>query len=53
MSAELLADEPRRAAMGAAARALAEEKYSWSDIAERLESVYERVIDDDASRRAA
>ena len=39
----LLADEPRRRAMGAAARALAVERYSWSDIARRLESVYEVV----------
>jgi phosphatidyl-myo-inositol alpha-mannosyltransferase len=39
----LLADEPRRAAMGAAARRLAEERYSWHDIAGRLEAVYERV----------
>jgi phosphatidylinositol alpha-mannosyltransferase len=40
----LLADEPRRAAMGLAARRLAEERYSWADIAARLEAVYERVI---------
>jgi phosphatidylinositol alpha-mannosyltransferase len=40
----LLADEPRRAAMGLAARRLAEERYSWTDIAARLEAVYERVI---------
>jgi phosphatidylinositol alpha-mannosyltransferase len=40
----LLADEPRRAAMGVAARRLAEERYSWTDIAARLEAVYERVI---------
>jgi phosphatidylinositol alpha-mannosyltransferase len=39
----LLADEPRRAAMGAAARVLAVEHYSWSDIARRLEEVYETV----------
>ena len=39
----LLADEPRRAAMGAAARRLAQERYSWPDIARRLEAVYERV----------
>ena len=40
---ELLADEPRRASMGAAARALAVERYSWSDVARRLEEVYDRV----------
>lgn len=41
--AALLADEPRRAAMGAAARALAVERYGWPDIAARLEEIYERV----------
>jgi phosphatidylinositol alpha-mannosyltransferase len=40
---ELLEDEPRRAAMGRAARALAEERYSWTDVARRLEETYERV----------
>jgi glycosyltransferase involved in cell wall biosynthesis len=30
--------------MGLAARRLAEERYSWADIAARLEAVYERVI---------
>jgi phosphatidylinositol alpha-mannosyltransferase len=39
----MLEDEPRRAAMGAAARALAEERYSWTDVARRLEQTYERV----------
>jgi phosphatidylinositol alpha-mannosyltransferase len=41
----LLADEPRRIAMGAAARALAEERYAWRDIAGRLEGIYESVVD--------
>jgi phosphatidylinositol alpha-mannosyltransferase len=41
---ELLADESRRSAMGAAARALAIERYAWPDIARRLEEVYERVV---------
>jgi phosphatidylinositol alpha-mannosyltransferase len=36
----LVEDEPRRAAMGEAARALAVEKYAWPAIAERLESLY-------------
>jgi phosphatidylinositol alpha-mannosyltransferase len=36
----LLADEPRRAAMGAAARRLALERYSWHAIADRLVDVY-------------
>jgi phosphatidylinositol alpha-mannosyltransferase len=37
----LLADEPRRAAMGAAARRLAEERYGWEAIARRLVEIYE------------
>ena len=36
-------DEPRRVEMGRAARALAQERYAWSDIARRLEATYERV----------
>jgi phosphatidylinositol alpha-mannosyltransferase len=40
---EMLADEDRRAAMGAAARALAIERYAWPDIAARLEAIYDRV----------
>jgi phosphatidyl-myo-inositol alpha-mannosyltransferase len=39
--AELLADEPRREASGAAARKLARERYSWDDIGRRLAAVYE------------
>jgi phosphatidylinositol alpha-mannosyltransferase len=39
----LLADEERRVAMGRAARALAEERYSWADVARRLEALYERA----------
>jgi glycosyltransferase involved in cell wall biosynthesis len=38
---ELLADEPRREAQGAAARKLAQERYSWGDIARRLATIYE------------
>jgi phosphatidylinositol alpha-mannosyltransferase len=41
----LLTDEPRRAAMGAAARQRAEEHFAWPDIARRLEEIYERVTD--------
>jgi phosphatidylinositol alpha-mannosyltransferase len=37
---DLLADEDRRVAMGRAARALAQERYSWPDIARRLEELY-------------
>jgi phosphatidyl-myo-inositol alpha-mannosyltransferase len=39
----LLADEPRRRALGAAARELAVERYSWDDIARRLVRIYELV----------
>jgi phosphatidyl-myo-inositol alpha-mannosyltransferase len=49
----LLADEPRRAAMGSAARVLAEERYAWPDIAARLEQVYERVVASDRVEQAA
>jgi phosphatidylinositol alpha-mannosyltransferase len=50
--AALLEDEPRRVALGAAARRLAVERYSWSDIARRLEVVYERALAN-GGRRAA
>jgi phosphatidylinositol alpha-mannosyltransferase len=49
----LLADEPRRAAMGRAARRVAEEHYAWSDIARRLEAIYERVTGTEAEAQAA
>ena len=39
----LVADEPRRAALGDAARALAVEQYAWPAIAKRLEDVYAGV----------
>ena len=39
----LVADEPRRRALGEAARALAIERYSWDDIARRLAGIYELV----------
>jgi phosphatidylinositol alpha-mannosyltransferase len=41
--AALLDDEERRVAMGRAARMLAEERYSWNDVARRLEELYERA----------
>jgi phosphatidyl-myo-inositol alpha-mannosyltransferase len=41
--AALVGDEPRRAAMGEAARVLATERYSWQTIASRLEQIYEQV----------
>jgi phosphatidylinositol alpha-mannosyltransferase len=37
----MLADEPRRAAMGAAGRVLAQERYAWDAIAARLVEIYE------------
>jgi phosphatidylinositol alpha-mannosyltransferase len=40
---ELLGDEERRARMGAAARAVVEERYAWPIVAQRLEQTYERV----------
>jgi phosphatidylinositol alpha-mannosyltransferase len=39
----LLEDEPRRQALGAAARELARDRYGWEGIARRLLSVYELV----------
>jgi phosphatidyl-myo-inositol alpha-mannosyltransferase len=41
--AALVDDEPRREAMGEAARALAVERYGWDGIAIRLTEIYERV----------
>ena len=40
---ELLADEERRAALGGAARRVAEDRYSWDRIARRLLSIYDRA----------
>jgi phosphatidylinositol alpha-mannosyltransferase len=40
---QLLEDEPRRAALGAGARRLALERYSWDDIGRRLVEIYELV----------
>jgi glycosyltransferase involved in cell wall biosynthesis len=37
----LLEDEPRRRALGTAARELARERYSWDDIGRRLTHIYE------------
>ena len=39
----LVEDEPRRRSLGAAARELAIERYSWDDIARRLAQIYELV----------
>ncbi len=50
----LLEDEPRRQVLGAAARRLAIESYSWDDIARRLLGIYEEVAGlRPASREAA
>jgi phosphatidylinositol alpha-mannosyltransferase len=51
--AALVADEPGRAAMGAAARELAVERYSWDDIARRLLAIYEAVTPAPPVRAAA
>jgi phosphatidylinositol alpha-mannosyltransferase len=51
--AALLADEPLRRALGEAARAEAIERYSWSDVARRLEDVYGRAVVRPAERVAA
>jgi phosphatidyl-myo-inositol alpha-mannosyltransferase len=40
----LLEDEPRRRSLGAAARQVAEERYSWDTIARRLLDVYSLVV---------
>jgi phosphatidylinositol alpha-mannosyltransferase len=40
----LLEDEPRRVAMGAAARRLAEERYSWDEIARSLVRIYDHAL---------
>jgi glycosyltransferase involved in cell wall biosynthesis len=37
---ELLADEPAREKLGNSARAIAQEKYSWDGIAQRLAEIY-------------
>jgi hypothetical protein len=39
----LLEDEDRRRGIGAAARRLAVERYSWGGIARRLKEIYEQV----------
>ena len=51
--AGLLGDEPLRLALGEAARREALEHYAWSDVARRLEAVYERVTGGSAERVAA
>jgi len=51
--AALLADEPRRVALGTAARELACAQYAWRDIARRLLAIYETVLAAQSGRAAA
>jgi phosphatidylinositol alpha-mannosyltransferase len=39
--ARLLADEPRREQLGAVARRIAQERYSWDQLARRIAAIYE------------
>ena len=50
---ELLADEDAREEMGAAARELAIARYSWEDVARRLELIYEDAYGSASERVAA
>src|ERR687895_230491 len=50
---ELAEDEPRRVALGAAARELAIARYSWDDIARRLLAIYGEVTGLERVRAAA
>jgi phosphatidylinositol alpha-mannosyltransferase len=49
----LLENEPLRRALGEAARREAIAHYAWSDVARRLEGVYERIVDRVPERVAA
>ena len=42
--AGLLDDEPRRERLGVSARRLAQERYSWDDIARRLAEIYRELV---------
>jgi phosphatidylinositol alpha-mannosyltransferase len=42
--AGLLDDEPRREELGVSARQLAQQRYSWDDIARRLEEIYRELV---------
>jgi phosphatidyl-myo-inositol alpha-mannosyltransferase len=42
--ANLLEDETRRERLGASARRVAQERYSWDDIARRLEQIYRGLV---------
>ena len=45
-----LIEEPMAAAMGAAGRRLAEERYSWDAIGKKIVGVYEKVIAEKGQR---
>jgi phosphatidylinositol alpha-mannosyltransferase len=49
----LLEDESRRRAMGEAARRVAEERYSWRRIVERLLSIYDQLVETPSAVRVA
>jgi len=49
---ELLSDEPRRVALGAGARKIAEQ-YSWDRIARRLVEIYEQLAVGETAQKAA
>jgi phosphatidyl-myo-inositol alpha-mannosyltransferase len=49
----LLEDEPLRRTLGEAARREAVARYAWSDVARRLEGIYERIAEPTAERVAA
>jgi glycosyltransferase involved in cell wall biosynthesis len=42
--ARLLADEPRRLAMGERGRRVLQERYTWDAVAERMERVYREIL---------
>jgi phosphatidylinositol alpha-mannosyltransferase len=46
---DLLADEKARRQLGAAARVIAEERYSWDRIAKRLAEIYEGLVEERSS----
>ena len=49
----MLGDEEERLKRGAAARQLAIERYSWADVARRLEGIYESAGGTASERVAA
>jgi len=51
--AALLEDDALRESLGGAARDLAIDRYSWADIARRLERIYDTARGTDAGRVAA